>query len=58
MKKLFAIAIVAGMVFVSCNQKTEDAPATDQVDQEAVVNDEQAIDETAEMPTEEAPAQQ
>jgi len=52
MKKLFALAIVAGMVFVGCNQPATDAPEAEVegVEAEAVIDDEQ---EAVEMPTEE-----
>ena len=52
MKKLFALLVVAGMVFVSCGNK----PAEEAVNEEAVVTeeviDEQVQDEnTAEVET-------
>ena len=52
MKKLFALAIVAGMMFASCGNNTEnnqEEVAQDGV--EAVVTDEQAP-EAADMPVE------
>jgi PBP1b-binding outer membrane lipoprotein LpoB len=53
MKKLFALAIVAGMVFVGCNQKPAEEPeavAEEQTEEVVAPQDEQ----TAEMPAEEA----
>jgi len=58
MKRLFAVAIVAGMVFVSCGPKQEEpAVEPEQVEADAAVNPDV---EEAEMPAEaeEAPAQQ
>jgi PBP1b-binding outer membrane lipoprotein LpoB len=58
MKKLFAMLVVAGMVFISCNPKTEevadDATAQEQTtEQAAPAQQEQA----APAPQEEVPAE-
>lgn len=51
MKKLFALAIVGGMMFVSCGTKTpETEPETEAVEEEVVVNDEETP--AADMPEE------
>ena len=53
MKKLFALAIVAGMVFIGCTPKADEQPneETVAVETEAPAQDEQAA---TDMPTEEA----
>ena len=53
MKKLFALLVVAGMVFASCGNKTEEVVESDAAAQE-VVNDEVAQDEAAAEVTEDA----
>ncbi len=42
MKKLFALLVVAGMVFISCGNKTEEVVADDATAQEEVVVEETA----------------
>jgi len=59
MKKLFALAIVAGMTFASCGGGQKDE-VVDPVNDDAIENqiDEQQQDETVEMPEgEETPAE-
>jgi hypothetical protein len=56
MKKLFALLVVSGMVFVSCNNTPKEEAVQDETTMEQ--QDENAAqDEAAQMETEEAPAE-
>ena len=52
MKKLFALAIVAGMVFVGCNQKPEEQ--VEQVNEDQIETIQEDQQEAIDMPEEEA----
>ena len=52
MKKLFALAIVAGMVFVSCGSKTEEVPEEVGAEEVEVVTQDEQDQQAAEMPVE------
>ena len=51
MKKLFALLVVAGMVFVSCGNKPAETVDADATVEETTI--EEATEEVAEMPAEE-----
>jgi len=54
MKKLFALAIVAGMVFVSCgNQPATDPAVNTDADEVTMTDEQQDSEDVAEMQAEE-----